>query len=254
MTWAYRILAIAIVIAIWEVLFWSGRIPPAYLPSVPMVGTALLGLAKSGAALQAEILTLSRALAGFALALVLGLWLAIFGWVYRPVREALGPLVELLRPIPPAALVPITVFALGSNIKLYLFVVVFVAIWPIYLTASSALSGVSPILIQTGRSFGCSRWETLWQVALPQATPDILVSARISAAISFIAVVVAEMLAGRNGIGYLLFQRAFAVQTADVFGLVLLCGVNGMLFNQLVTVGSRFVAGWHLRMAEEVSR
>ena len=83
---------------------------------------------------------------------------------------------------------------------------------------------------------------------LPSALPEIFVGIRVAAGISLIATVVTEMLAGRNGIGYLIFYKAFALQVADVIALTVICGINGIILTQLVGLVRIFATGWHVRM------
>jgi len=65
--------------------------------------------------------------------------------------------------------------------------------------------------------------------------------------------VVTDLFAGQDGLGYLLFERAFALRIPDVFALTVLCGINGMLFNQMVLVLRRFIIGWHEQMMAEAA-
>jgi ABC-type nitrate/sulfonate/bicarbonate transport system permease component len=249
MIWLDRLIVLAGVLAIWMLEPELQLVPIEYLPRPGAVGRAFVGLVNSGELLHSEILTMTRASVGFAIAIFVGVGLACLGWIERRFRAALRPIVELLRPIPPAALVPITVFALGS--KLYLFVVAFVAVWPVYLATEAALAAVPEVLLRTAAAFGCSQPEALWSIAIKHALPQIFVGARISASISLVAVVVAEMLAGRDGLGHLLFQMAFAIRTPEVYALTVLCGLNGMIINQIVNMASGLLIGWKLRMLKE---
>ena len=245
MVWLRRLLALSLILGLWQGLVWLQLVPERYLPSVGRVLNALVQMIRSGEAGTAEQLTLSRALGGLAMTILLALGLALVGEILPAVRRALSPLAEILRPIPPAAIVPVVSFALGFGYQAHLVTIVLTALWPLYYNAISALSGVNPLLIQTGRSFGYSRFEILLRIILPQALPQIFIGLRLSAGVSLIAVVVAEMLGGRDGTGALLFTKAFGLQVADVFALTLICGLNGMLLNQLVKSARRICVGWH---------
>lgn len=253
MVWLRRGFAILTLLLIWQIVVWMNVIPPQYLPPVHTAALALSDMLKSGELLEAELMTISRALAGLGLTLALALPLAGLSAICKPFQAALQPIAELVRPLPPAALVPITVFALGSNMKLYLLVVCLVAMWPTYLSAVAAFEGIEDVLRQTGRSFGCNRLQLLRDVLFPQALPAIFVGIRISASISLIAVVVAEMLGGHSGLGHLLFQKAFAVRVPDVFAITLICGLNGMVFNQGVNLVKNYVCGWHTQFRAEAT-
>jgi ABC-type nitrate/sulfonate/bicarbonate transport system permease component len=95
--------------------------------------------------------------------------------------------------------------------------------------------------------------ELIRSVVLPQALPQIFIGIRIAATVSLIGSVVTDLFAGQDGLGYLLFERAFALRIPDVFALTVLCGINGMIFNQMVLVLRRFVIGWHEQMMAEAT-
>jgi ABC-type nitrate/sulfonate/bicarbonate transport system permease component len=250
MIWFRRLVAIAVVLAAWEFVAALRIVPDRYLPSVPETLIAFARLWTTPEVLLAEMLTVSRALAGLSLTIPVGIGLAVLAALFRPLRLALLPATELMRPIPPAAIVPISVMFLGFGTRLYLFTIVFVAMWPVYLNTLAALDGAHDVLRQTGRAFGCGRLALTREVVLPQGLPQIFVGIRLAATVSFIATVVTDMLTGRDGIGYLLFQRAFALHIPDVFALTLLCGLDGMLFNQGVRLARHRMVRWHDRMLE----
>lgn len=242
------------ILALWQGMVLLEWIPRQFLPSPMDTFVALAELLVSPDAIQAEILTVLRAIAGLSLAIAFGMGLAILGAMVAPIRYMIEPITELLRPIPPAAIVPTAIFKLGIGAPLYLFVITISAMWPIYLSTVAALMGVHSTLVQTGQSFGCGRATLLFRILLPSALPEIFVGIRIAAGISLIATVVTEMLSGRNGIGYLLFYKAFALQVADVIALTLICGFNGILLTQLVRLLRLIFTRWHVRMMLEAGR
>jgi ABC-type nitrate/sulfonate/bicarbonate transport system permease component len=249
--WLRRALALALVVMLWQVVVWLRVVPERYLPSPADVAIAVTAMFTSYEDMHAEMLTMLRALAGFALTVPLGIALGALGALVPAFQKALRPWTELLRPLPPAAIIPISVFAIGFGIKLYLFIIVFAGVWSVYFNTVAAFSGTSEILTRTGRAFGCDRWALTFGVVLPSAMPQIFVGIRICATIALIGSVVTDIFGGEDGLGYLLFERAFALRIPDVFALTILCGINGMLFNQMVLTLRRLVIGWHDRMAAE---
>jgi ABC-type nitrate/sulfonate/bicarbonate transport system permease component len=251
MIWLRRLLALAIILALWQVVVWLRVAPEEYLPAPATVATAAAGMFASAEDMHAEALTVLRALAGFAVTVPLGIALGALGALVPPFQKALRPWSELLRPIPPAAIIPISVFAIGFGAKLYLFTIVFAAVWPVYFNTVAAISGTSEVLLRTGRAFGCGRPFLIAKIVLPAALPQIFIGIRIAASVSLIVSVVTDMFAGQDGLGYLLFERAFALRIPDVFALTLLCGLDGMAFNEMVLVLRRLVIPWHERMTAE---
>jgi ABC-type nitrate/sulfonate/bicarbonate transport system permease component len=253
MIWLRRALALVLVLSIWQVGVWLEVAPERYLPTPARTVRAIANMLTSAEDMKANGLTILRALIGFAITVPLGIALGILGALVPALQRMLRPWSELLRPLPPAAIIPISIFAIGFGLKLYLFVIIFAAIWPVYFNTVAAFSGTSDVLLRTGRAFGYGKLELIWAVVLPQALPQIFIGVRIAATVSLIGSVVTDLFAGQDGVGYLLFERAFALRIADVFALTVLCGLNGMLFNEMVLILRRLFVGWHERMIAEAS-
>jgi ABC-type nitrate/sulfonate/bicarbonate transport system permease component len=253
MIWVRRLLALAVVLTIWQIAVWLELAPERYLPSPSTTAESMARILTSPDDMKAVGLTLARALAGFTLTVPLGIALGILGALVPAFQRMLRPWTELLRPLPPAAIIPISVFAIGFGLKLYLFIIVFAAVWPVYFNTVAAFSGTNEVLLRTGRAFGCDRLALVKSIVLPQALPQIFIGVRIAASISLIGSVVTDLFAGQDGLGYLLFERAFALRIPDVLALTVLCGINGMVFNQMVLTLRRAIIGWHEQMMAEAA-
>jgi len=245
-----RISGIVILAVIWELVSRLGLLPSEFFPPLTTVFVKLYSAVVSGEVLQAEWLTLARAISGASIAVFTAISCAILTSTFRTCDALFAPIAEFLRPLPPAALIPISIFFLGIGPGLFLFTIALAAVWPIYINATNALRSVDRTLIETPRSFGCGRWTTLWQIRLPNAMPEIITGTRIGVGIALLATVVVEMLAGRGGIGYLLFETAFSLRVAEMFGIMIVAGLNGILLNFLVVKLGRVFAGWHFMLTQ----
>ena len=243
-------ICIALVLGGWQVVFALGVVPEKYFPSIPTIVAAFWKMLTDGAVISAWATTFLRALIGLVGAAALGIALAILSDLSPVLSRGIRYVSDVLQPIPPAAFVPMAVFMLGLGTKLYAFVIILVTVWPPYLNGVAALAGVGPVPLNTGRMFGLSRWGLLWQIKLPAAMPEIFAGIRYAATISMIAVIVAEMLAGRDGIGFMIYKKAFALRTPEVFGLMFLVAINGVLLNGLVNLLRHVLTGWHTGMME----
>ncbi len=242
--------ALAVVLALWQAVHLAAIVPERYFPGIPAVLAAFGDMIASGDLLSGWALTFSRATIGLIAASLLGIGLAILSDLSPVFGRGFRYISDVLQPIPPAAFVPMAVFSLGLGTKLYAFVVILVTVWPPYLNGSAALEAVSPVQVATGRMLGCGRWTLLWRIKLPSAMPEIFAGIRYAATISLVAVVVSEMLSGSNGIGFMIYKKAFALRTADVFALMFVVGLNGVLMNGLVSLLRRGIVGWHQKMME----
>ena len=177
----------------------SGWVPANGFPSLGTIAVWFAELVRTGNLVAAEGITLSRALFGLGIGLVLALSLALAGALWPEVGRALRPLSELMRNLPPAALVPLTIFFLGLGPLMTLFIVAFSAIWPVYLNAAAALSTTDTLLRHCARASGLKPLSILCQVRLPAALPDIFTGIRIAAGTALLATVATEILAGQDG-------------------------------------------------------
>lgn len=243
-----RFVGIALVLLCWQAVAWSGAVPAEYFPGLPRIAVAGWALLRSPDFLFNLGATSLRVVAGLAIATAIGLAVAIAAGRYAVIRRMLEPFMGVLRVLPPPAIVPISIFALGIGVKLFLFIVAFAAIRPIYINAANALAAGEPVQMMTGRAFGYSPWEILLRLRLPAALPEIVTGVRLAAGTALLATIAAEMLAGQSGLGYLLYDAGFSLRTADMFAIMAMVGILGLLFNMLVEQASRLVVGWHLAM------
>lgn len=164
-----------------------------------------------------------------ALAIALGLVMGRF----RAVYNLFEPLVELLRPLPKPALLPPLILFLGLGDLMKSVVVGLAVFFPVLINTIQGVQGVDPVLINTARTFGYGRLAVLRKVILPAALPLIFAGLRVSLALGLILVVIAEMLAGTGGLGYLILdmQRTFRVQ--DMYAWLAILAVLGYALNAL---------------------
>ena len=248
--WLRIPLSLGFVMLIWQIAFYLHVAPEKYFPSLPRIGQAFAGMVSNGDLPVGEFKTFSRALIGLVGASAIGAALAVLSDLSPVFGRGFRYISDVLQPIPPAAFVPMAVFSLGLGPKLYAFVIILVTVWPPYINGVSALASVSPVQIDTGRMLGCGKWQILWQIKWRAALPEIFAGIRYAATLSLIAVIVSEMLAGRDGLGFMIFKKAFALRTPEVFALMFVVGLNGMILNGLVFAARLWATGWHMRMME----
>lgn len=242
------ILGILILLATWQMVVISQIVPSAYFPAPREVAEAAQDLTRRGELFPAIAITLVRALAGLGGAIVLGLLIALVSTRYPLIGRAIAPVADLFRSLPPAAITPISIFFLGLGWKLYAFILVFTCFWSVYVNALDALNSVPSQQLATARTFGYDGWDRLLQVQLPAALPSTFIGIRLTASIALIAAIVAEMLAGRDGLGYLMSSAAFSLRIPDTFVGLTAVMLLGLLLNQVVVLLRRLCVGWHETM------
>jgi ABC-type nitrate/sulfonate/bicarbonate transport system permease component len=188
--------------------------------------------------------SLSRLAIGLAIAVVIGVGGGFVLGLTRA-RQAAGPILEFLRAIPPVALIPAGIVGLGIGEKMKIFIIAFTCVWPILLNAIDGVSGVEPTLLDTARSYRIPPLDRLRFVILPAALPQIVAGLRTSLSLALVVMVVSEMVASTNGIGFFILrsQRTFAIP--EMWSGVLLLGLLGCTVNYGFNLIERRVLRWH---------
>ena len=182
---------------------------------------------------------------GYAIAVVVAIGLGLLLGLSRRARIAAAPIVEFLRAIPPPALLPFAILVIGVGNSMKVFIIAFVCIWPILLNTIDGVRGIDPTLVDTTNVYGVSRRDRVWRVMLPAASPQIFAGMRTSLSLALIMMVISEMVASTNGIGYsvLQWQRTFAIP--EMWSGILLLGILGYVLNGGFVLIERRVLRWH---------
>lgn len=192
--------------------------------------------------------TAQEILYGLAIALVLGLLLALAMHLSRVVRAAMGPLVVGTQAIPLPVLAPVLVFWLGFGLAPKLAIVAIICFFPVTVATLDALDRVDPDLPRLLRTMGASRWQRLRWVELPSALPAALSGAKVSVAIGGIAAIFAEYAGyeqGQGGLGGVI--QTAQLNTARAFAAVAILAVFAVVTTGLLAAAQRLLAPWAVR-------
>jgi len=189
--------------------------------------------------------SLYRLGAGYLLACVVAIAAGIVLGSSARVSRAVEPIVEFLRAIPPPALIPfgLLIFGVGDGMKIA--IIAFVCVWPVLLNTVDGIRSLDPTLLDTTRAYGIGGFERLRSVVLPGASPQIFAGMRTSLSLALIMMVVSELVASTNGIGYFVLQsqRTFAIP--EMWAGIVLLGLLGYLLNVVFVVIENRVLAWH---------
>jgi ABC-type nitrate/sulfonate/bicarbonate transport system permease component len=195
--------------------------------------------------LPAEVLaTLRRMAMGYLIATVVGVLVGLLMGRSKWVHGLLQPLVELVRPIPSPAYLPIAILMLGIGDTMKVFVIALASVFPILLNTYSGVRAIDPVEIDTGRTLGLRERKILMQIVLPSASPYIFSGLRVSVAISFIVAVLSEMVAGDDGMGYVVLATQRNFQIPEMYAGVFTLAIVGYGLNLLVVAVERFAFRW----------
>lgn len=189
--------------------------------------------------------SLLRLFVGYSIAMVLAIVIGIPLGLYELPRRATAPIVEFFRAIPSPALIPFAIAAIGVGWGMKIFVIAFVCVWPALLSTIDGVRGIEPTMNETARMYRISGLQKLLYVVLPGAMPQILAGMRTSLSLALILMVISEMVASTEGIGFFVLQsqRSFAIP--EMWSGILLLGILGYALNYVFVVAERRLLAWH---------
>ncbi|MGW0419751.1 ABC transporter permease [Streptomyces sp. NPDC003015] len=186
-----------------------------------------------------------RLVAGYALAAVVGVAAGTVIGSYRRVRAVCEPVLEFLRAVPPPVLIPVIMLFAGIGDTMKVTVIASGCVWPILLNTVEGVRAVDPVMLETARSYGITGPSRLRNLVLPSAGPQIFAGLRQALSIGIILMVISEMFAASNGIGFTIvqFQRSFAVP--DMWTGILVLGLLGFVLSVVFQLVERRVLAWY---------
>jgi ABC-type nitrate/sulfonate/bicarbonate transport system permease component len=231
-----RVLSVCLFFVLWyAVTFINARFAhwfnPLLLPRPDQVVDAGVELVRTGELQKDIAASLYRVVVGFAIASVLGIAVGLVVGTWRTLEDLLDPMIELLRPIPPLAFLPMMVlwFGIGEGSKIAF--IAYAAFFPVFTTTLEGIKFVDPVLIRAASSLGATRGELFRHVILPAALPSIITGLRLAFGLSFFVIVAAEFIAADSGLGYLINDaRTFFLVSQMLLGAAVI-GIIGFVFN-----------------------
>ncbi|MGH3327750.1 MAG: ABC transporter permease [Streptomycetales bacterium] len=233
----------AAVVAAWW--FWSTRAGNFYFPPLPEILTTFADTWLFERVGSDVAPSLARMFAGFLVAVVVAVVLGFVLGLSRPARRVVEPIVEFLRAIPPPALLPFGLLVLGVGDAMKVFIIAVVCVFPVLLNTIDGVSGIDPTLVETARAYGVRGLDRLRRVVLPATLPQVFAGMRTSLSLALILMVISEMVASTNGLGYFVLQSQRSFDIPEMWSGILLLGLLGYVLNAGFTAIERRALRWH---------
>jgi nitrate/nitrite transport system permease protein len=188
--------------------------------------------------------SLKRVAIGFSLAAIVGIAVGVLIGANRLIYEALDPMFQVLRTVPPLAWLPISLAALKDNEPSAIFVIFMTAIWPILINTAVGVQQLPQDYKNVARVLKLSKLDYCTQILLPATVPYVFTGLRIGIGLSWLAIVAAEMLIGGVGIGFFIWDAWNSSLISEIILALLYVGIVGLLLDKLVdTIGKRLTPG-----------
>jgi ABC-type nitrate/sulfonate/bicarbonate transport system permease component len=232
-----------VLVAIWW--FASAGSQSFYFPPLSRIIDTFGRVWFSGRLLSDVVPSLVRLTIGYLAAAALGVVIGVPIGASRTLRKFVEPPLEFLRAIPPPVLVPILILFAGIGTSMKILVIISGSIWPILLNTVEGVRGLDEVLDSTSQAYRITGIARLTRFVLPGASPQIFTGLRQSLSIAIILMVISEMFAASNGIGFAVvqFQRGFALP--EMWSGIILLGLIGFVLSVLLRLVEGWALGWY---------
>ena len=244
----WRLTALATFLVLWSLagaaVEWARPFNPLFLPSPWVVIGALVDLARKGQLWIHVGATLERVAVGFGTGAVAAVVLGLLAGQVRVVRNVLEPVVELLRPIPPLAMLPLFIVWVGIGEGSKVGFITYATFFPMFITTVHGVAQIDGQLLRAAQSLGARPRQLFFRVILPAALPEVLTGLRLGVALSFFVIVISEFVGAESGLGYLINDGRNFFLVPQMLGAAVVLGLLGYASNGLVRGAERRVLRW----------
>jgi NitT/TauT family transport system permease protein len=238
------LIVFAALFALWEGAVHLTGIREYLLPPPSKVWTEFLK--RHDTVMASAWVTTQEIIAGYLLAIVVSIPLALAVAYSRFVETAIYPVVVFLQIIPKIAIAPLFIIWFGFGFTPKLLIVFLLSFFPIVVASIAGFKSVDPEIMEFARTTGAGGFKMFFKIRLPQALPDIFTGLKVGAALSATAAVVAEFVASDRGLGYLLLQYNGQLETPMVFATIVLLSLIGLVVYYVVEIIERIAIPWHV--------
>lgn len=239
-------IAIVVFLVLWQLAPKLGWVEEAFLPPFTSVVDALVDLIRSGVLWTDISASLHRSLAGFAIAIALGIPLGLLIAWYRTLSEILNPLLTVFLNTAAVALLPVFTLILGIGDFSKIMIIAYACFWTVLYNTISGARDVDPLLIRSARSLGLSSRKLFVKVILPAAAPAIFTGVRLAGAVSMLVLVTSEFVGAKAGLGYLIIASQNNFQIPQMYAGIVTISVIGLAFNHLLVLVERRFSRWRV--------
>jgi ABC-type nitrate/sulfonate/bicarbonate transport system permease component len=245
--WAITTASVAVLLLAWE--FFGRDVNPVFGSYPSQIALAFVDLALSGKLWAALLDSLQPFLAGYVLAILVGVPLGLVIGRFRVAEASLGIYVTAGYAMPLIALVPLLVLWLGLGFKVKVATVFLMSIFPICINTWLGVTAVPKTLIEVGKSLVAPNSVILRRIILPATLPYIMAGIRLAVGRAVVAMVIAEFLTSISGLGAIIINAANNFDTATMFVPIVVLMVLAIGLNSLIGLVERWVAPWQAEIA-----
>lgn len=249
-----NLILLAVIVALWQLVsaVWLPRVDPTsavLMPAPSNIAITAAAMIASGELFYHLMASLKREAAAFlfsASAIPLGI---AMGW-WRAVYNQVNPIMEILRPIPPLAWIPLSILWFGLGDEQNEFIIFLGMFFPILVNTIVGVKNIDPNMIRAARSLGAPEYRVLVRIVLIGALPQIITGVRIGLGVGWMALVAAELVGADSGLGFLINDARSMLRTDTIAVGMLTIGIVGLLIDTVIRILGRRLLPWSLAMSK----
>jgi NitT/TauT family transport system permease protein len=240
--WLKVTATLIVLVALWEVACRVFNVPPFLLPTPSSI---LWRMTEKPTLFWVHgWYTLYETVAGFAIAVIVGLVAAATIVVVPSVRDVLMPILLIAQLVPKVAIAPILLVWFGYGVMPKIVIAFLVAFFPIVVNTANGLMAVEKELLDLGRSLEASRWQIFWKFRMPAALPELFSGMKIAITLAVIGAIIGEFVGGNRGLGYLIIIANQELDTPLAFAALIVISLGGILLYAVVELIERLLIPW----------
>jgi sulfonate transport system permease protein len=232
------------ILVVWQLASMAGLVSPALLPSPLYVAETIWYLINSGDLWRHVSASSLRVIQGFVIAAVLALSLGIAMGIFRRLDRFVDLLIQVLKPVPPIAWIPLSILWFGIDEGAKIFIIVLGAFFPVLTSTVDAIRQTDRRYVELARALELPRGLFIRKIMLPGALPQIMSGLRLGLAMAWMCVVAAELIAASSGVGFLIMDGRAVSQADLVLAGMLTMGVLGKLTDDVLRVVEQKLIRW----------
>ncbi|WP_188888786.1 ABC transporter permease [Paenibacillus radicis (ex Gao et al. 2016)] len=239
-----KLSGLSILLLVWGLITGLGYVVPAQLPSPLATLQTMTHMLQDGSLIHHAISSLRRVFSGFFVAFAIALPLGLMLGSSRLLRDAINPVLELLRPIPPLAFISLAILWLGIDEWSKISIIIYGAFFPLLLNITGGISQVDPVHIRAAQSLGARKIHIFCHVTLRAAIPNMMIGIRSGMGMAFICLVGSELIAANEGLGFLIQEGRYMFKTDQVLVGMITIGIIGYFINLVLTTLEKILLRW----------
>ncbi|WP_026840854.1 ABC transporter permease [Citrifermentans bremense] len=247
-----KLLLLSLLLALWQV-YAVTLDKPLLFPTLDDTLAALWNGILHGELLRRVGHSLRTLVTGYAIGATLAALLAVAAYSTRLGNDLMEILTATFNPLPPIALLPVSLIWFGLGQASIVFVLVHAVLWPMALNAHTGFTGITPTIRMVGRNYGLTGWRFAWRILFPAAFPQLLTGFKIGWAFGWRSLIAAELVygvsSGSGGIGWFIYENKNQLETASVFAGLLTIILIGLAVENLLfaEIERRTVLRWGMK-------